>query len=185
MPARFFLDTEFTGLEEPRLLSLALVSHASGGGEPPTEFYVQWDPACAAMRELQRASNRFVRQQVWPALKRCVGRCVTSQEGFAQAVADVLRRAIQTQGQAAEVAYDYHTDYDLLESLLMAYEPTRELLKHLTPVHIGYLLGDEDAKCAMERSWAASLASHQLPRHHALADARALRAAFVAVHGDA
>src|SRR5659263_378009 len=52
----------------------------------------------------------------------------------------------------------------------------------LTTTHVGYLIG-VDVEKAMEASWRASFAANGIDRHHALADARALRAGYVSMHG--
>jgi ABC-type anion transport system duplicated permease subunit len=55
----------------------------------------------------------------------------------------------------------------------------------LVPTHIGYLIGETDVATAMEASWKASFAADGIERHHALADARALRVGYLAMHGGA
>jgi len=52
----------------------------------------------------------------------------------------------------------------------------------LEPVHVGYLLAEPDGVGAALISWVNSKASRGIQRHHALADAIALRARFLAVH---
>jgi len=49
----------------------------------------------------------------------------------------------------------------------------------LVPTHIGHLIGETDVRTAMEASWSASFAADGIKRHHALADARALRAGYL------
>lgn len=78
-----------------------------------------------------------------------------------------------------DVAYDYHADFDLLERALQ-YAGLWERLKTVVrPTHIGYLIGQDDVEAAMELSWMQSFAANGIDRHHALADARALRCGFL------
>ena len=51
------------------------------------------------------------------------------------------------------------------------------------PVHVGYLLDDPLGEEAAVASWSATDKLRGLQRHHALADAWALKARFEAVHG--
>lgn len=82
-----------------------------------------------------------------------------------------------------DVAYDCHADFDLLERALQAAGLWDRLQKVLRPTHVGYLIGDDSVEAAMEASWMASFAANGIERHHALADARALKCGFMAIHG--
>ena len=82
-----------------------------------------------------------------------------------------------------DILYDFHADMDLLEGSLRAAAIWTRLSPVLVPTHIGYLIGEPDVTTAMEASWIASFAADGIERHHALADARALRAGYLAVHG--
>lgn len=181
MPIRLLIDTEFTDLQRPQLLSLGAVAQ-SESGQVVRECYVQRDATTAHAQKLRRQSNRFVQQHVWPILERHLGLSASSEQELAQPLVAMLRDVLAMQEGSVEVAYDYHADYDFFESLLQRFEPTGKLLSRLEPTPVAYLLGDEDAQAAMARSWQASLLQDGLPRHHALADARALAAAFHAVH---
>jgi hypothetical protein len=164
-----FLDTEFTNLETPSLLSLALVA------DDGREHYVELDmnERANAGQAMEQASD-FVRSTVLPMWSRVPCAAAT--------YAEMARRTsawLAALGPV-EVLYDYSVDFELLERLLSVEEPGAR--PRLEPVHVGYLLDDADGKLAAARSLGLST-SQGLGEHHALADARALRARFHAVHG--
>ncbi len=177
MPAPIlFLDTEFMPESPPRLLSLALVD---GRG---WQFYGALDATEPRLRRALARSNRLVRTEVLPQLSKGS----EPHAGLPQ-LGRALATALSELGEpACDVAYDFHADFDLLEQALRAaglWGGANGWAHRLEPVHVGYLLGEALAQAAMADSWAASAAAG-LGRHHALADARALAAAFRAVHGD-
>ena len=57
------------------------------------------------------------------------------------------------------------------------------LNEQVVAVQLGYLLGDNEAEQAAQNCWLGLSAQRGLRRHHALADALALRARFERVHG--
>lgn len=170
-----FLDCEFTDLTRSRLLSLALVANDT------SELYLELtDPA------LHRRAGTFTRDTVLPQFG-LVPRTVDSEAALGQALAEWLEEQGYVTGggqPGVDVAYDYHTDFDLLERALRKAERWNLLSAQLRPTHVAYLLGEPDSDAAMEASWRESFAAQGIDRHHALADARALRAAFIAVHGE-
>ena len=160
-----FLDTEFLpadGDQEPMLLSIGLCSRT---GE---EFYAELEP-------LPEATNAFVRDHVLSQFGRDAGIV-----GSASEVATALAAWLDGLGQPRlEVCYDFHTDFDLLEQLLAG----TPCATNVVETHVGYLNGEAAAERAAEACFAHLEASRALKRHHALADALALRAKFEAVHG--
>lgn len=107
----------------------------------------------------------------------------------------LLDQAAQAGTPALQVAvgYDFHADFDLLEQLLGLPEasgvvnPVPDRLavvwgSILVPTHVGYLLDQDEADKAAEAAY-AGLAGRGLYPHHALADALALGARYLAVHG--
>jgi len=86
---------------------------------------------------------------------------------------------------SVDILYDFHSDMDLLEESLRAAAMWTQIKPALVPTHIGYLIGEPEITTAMEASWKASFAADDIARHHALADARALRAGYLAMHGGA
>lgn len=81
------------------------------------------------------------------------------------------------------VVYDYHADFDLLELVLRDAGLWARFEKALIPNHVGYMLGHVLVDAAMDHSWMVSHLERGLERHHALADALALKAGFDAMHG--
>lgn len=165
-----FIDCEFTGMEErkPEFLSIGLVS------DDGRELYIE----LSGETHLTGAST-FVLDTVVPQFG-LMPHAVESQNELGQRVGAWLLELGQS---SIEVAYDYHTDFDLLERALQCaglWDPLKSVIK---PTHIGYLTGQDDVVAAMERTWADSFAVDGIARHHALADARALRWGFVAMHG--
>lgn len=163
-----FLDCEFTTLEDPRLLSMGLVT---GGG---LEFYVE----LAGESHLRRAST-FVLDTVAPQFG-IIPFAESSRIDMGKRLAAWL---ISLGDGPMGIHYDFHADMDLVETALRAAAQWTRFEDRLVPTHLGYLLEDPDFTNAMEKSWRESFAADGIARHHGLADARALRAGFFAVHG--
>ena len=176
MPTTLFLDCEFTDLAQPQLLSLALVSLDG------REWYAQWSLDCARGSALAGQANSFVQDTVLPQFETLPQSGARSWAEFGQGLVAFLE-SIGT--ERLEVAYDFHADFDLLESLLRNGGLWATWQTRLEPTHVGYLLGSPDSERAMEKAWHDSFMAQGLERHHALADARALRAAYLALHGEA
>ena len=154
--ANVFFDTEFSGLAvaRPQLISLALVS------EDGRELYLELDGVDPA------ACSPFVRECVLPLLD---GNPV-SRESAALAVRDYLRSF----GTRVNLWTD-GADYDLaLLSSLTAGTPI-PLLRVCRPE-----FGSVACQSAYERALGLAYADGPLRRHHALGDAKALRAAWIA-----
>jgi len=166
-----FLDTEFTCIEAPELLSIGLVSDAGD------ELYVE----LAGNFHLVNAST-FVLDTVVPQFG-LMPQSVTTLAELGHLVGVWLLELAVSGTAPLDVAYDYHTDFDLLEQALQAAGLWDQVQKFLEPTHVAYLIGDDCVESAMEASWMNSFAANGIGRHHALADARALRAGFVAMHG--
>ena len=166
MKKHVFIDAEFTSEENPELLSMGLVC------EDGQEHYVE-----ILDLEVQSHANSFVQESVLPqwGLK---GMQVPHTAALGAHVAQWL------QGLDARelfICYDYHTDMDLLEGALALLDLSK--YPKLLPTHVGYLLGDASVMRAMATSWRLSQQADHIARHHALADARALRAGFLDMHG--
>lgn len=163
-----FLDTEFLQTKTSNaLLSLALVSDEC-------EFYaeVQHGGRLTAAKR-----SRFHREHVLPQLSLASGAILGDESEIALRIHHWLKGL---RGDPIEVAYDYSVDFTLLEGVLsLIQRPPPNLI----PVHIGYLLEDAAGEAAAVASWSAIKVSRGLARHHALADALALKARFEAVHG--
>src|SRR5512139_3927136 len=168
-----FLDTEFVELGgTPRLLSIALVSTAD-------EHYSEIDVRCEVGKRLLLQASPFVLDHVVGQLGVIRGASVSTFQEIGHRVGDWL----QQQGEdVVEIGYDYHTDFDLLEEVLRAAHRWMQLEARLSPVHLGYLLDAPGSRDASETIWSQT-SNVGLGRHHALADARALKAAFESLHG--
>jgi hypothetical protein len=171
-PERYvFLDTEFTSWTRPKLLSIALVDE----DDNEAWIYGEVDLAAAAS-PLRRSIGIFARNHVLPQFGRVAG---------ALGPIDVIARRAGKWLNARSartlcVAYDYAADYELLEHMLGL--STEAVTTKLRATHVGYLLDDSTSNLAAASSYETS-ARRGLGRHHALADALALRARFRAVHG--
>lgn len=165
-----FLDTEFHRARRgPRLLSIALVAGAD-------EAYFELDePSLAGA--LGNRAPMFVRSQVLQQLGR-VPRAAGPLDRICEKTVEWLNRR---HGETVTIHYNYATDYELLEQLVAAAKSP--LAVTLRPAHIGYLLEEESGVAAAEACWAQVARERGLGRHHALADALALRARYEAVHG--
>ena len=164
-----FLDTEFfESRRGPRLLSIGIVS-------PASEFYAELDESSLA-RMAGIRKNRFLQRTVLSQFRRIADAQTTLVE-----MAHKTALWLRVQGsESFQVAYDYSMDFKLLADLLMLADPA--VLAKLQPIHVGYLLEDPDGIAAADAAWSTAESLHGLTRHHALADAFALRARFEAVH---
>lgn len=165
--ARIFLDTEFTGFVNPQLLSLALVLDESH------DFYGELNVPASAREE-----NDFVDAHVLSQWGR-VPTAFPSRIELAQALSSWL---FWLDAQSIEVHYDYHADMDLLEAVLLEAGLWDTWKRVLVPTHVAYLYGDDRVEPFMAKRWAFEDVRTGLKPHHALADARVLRQAFLMVH---
>lgn len=175
-----FLDCEFTGLDSPnpKLLSIGLVTNSALHAKKGTssEFYAE-----LAGKAPFSGADTFVLDMV------------KSQFGLVPVqvarVTDIGRRLgawlleLAAVGNSElTICYDYDADYELFQEALRSVAMWTKLSGVVKPVHVGHLYGSDEVEQAMEASWMQSFISDGIERHHALADARALRAAFTVVH---
>ena len=148
-----FLDTEFTDFHNPELISLGLVSECGR-----LEFYGERTDF-----DLRRC-NEFVRANVLPKLGQ--GPCFTAGE-LSGALRNWFNRvhALDAAGVVL-VLYDYDPDFALLANALY----------HLPP----WLEGANIANQINHVGWAREGLEGSPNAHHALHDARALRADWLA-----
>lgn len=163
-----FIDCEFTDLVDPRLLSIGLVC------DDGRELYIE----LTGDTHLADASS-FVLDTVVPQFG-LMPHAVATQIELGKRVGAWL---LGLGDPSITVCYDYHADMDLLEATLHSAGLWTRLSPALKPTHVGYLIGESGVDVAMEASSTASFAADGLGRHHALADARALRAGYVSMHG--
>jgi hypothetical protein len=163
-----FVDCEFTNLADPRLLSIGLV--CDDGCELYVELTGESHLTDAATFVLDTVVPQFGLMPHAVATQIELGKCVGT---WLLGLGD----------QSITVCYDYHADMDLLEAGLRSAGLWTQLSPVIKPTRVGYLIGESGVESAMEASWTASFAADGVGRHHALADARALRAGYVSMHG--
>ncbi len=167
-----FLDTEFTTLDfhrNPLLLSLGMV------GDDGREFYAEMDLSLG--RVFRSRSTQFVRDEVLTQFGKIPGRAMSTAKLTVEAAEWI--EELGAEGPV-RIVYDYSWDMDFLE---IALAKAGGVSCRLDATHVGYLNGDDDGDTAAEQSIKQSTALQGLLEHHSLADARALKAAFDAVHG--
>lgn len=155
-----FIDTEFTDFIQIDLISIGLVT------EDGREFY-------AERNDYRREDcSDFVVSSVLPLLHRIPNtRCSESHLTFR------LREWFKELGEPATLVCDYFSDWELLLAAIQGGETHKHLSsnvgeKWLLPYEV---VGDP----VFQRAQLATY-STDWPPHHALADARALRAGFLA-----
>lgn len=152
---RVFLDTEFTKLTYPDLISLALVS------EDGREFYAERTDYNSS------SCSDFVRETVLPLLGRVPGAACTNKE-----LTDRVRAWFTALPEPATIIFDYETDWHLLAVAILGRPQKNPPDNFATPLYL-----DSSAMTHPVFEQASHLSySPDWPPHHALADARALMA---------
>lgn len=170
-----FLDTEFTNLETPALLSFSMVS--MDGSEIYAELDLAMDPI--GQTRLQASSN-FTRNTVISQFGRLPkSKCSAKELGY-RAGQWLIALAAGASEQIT-VAYDYDVDFDLLRDAMLEASIWDQVHPLLVPKNIDNITGSAEGARAAEASWLESSLYRGLERHHALADALTLRAAWRAV----
>jgi len=174
---RVFLDTEFTSLESPQLLSIGLVSDVG------LECYVELDlESTTGQRRIAEASPFALLNVLSQWRRERVEREVTEHLGFA--AAGWLERMAQHFSDDIELICPGRVDADLAQKALQsAGRRWSRIESRLEFSIVSYLNLEPIVEAAMHKSWADSRTFDGTGRHHALADARALRAGFHAMHG--
>ncbi len=158
-----FLDTEFTKLDRPDLISLALVA------EDGREFYAErtdYDP---------RQCSDFVREHVLPLLGRVEGAGCSRLDLTMR-----LRDWILQLTEPATYVFDSPKDWHLLAVAMLGRPqkyPPGDFGKQL--FLDSAVFSDANFKSASSTSYTSAM-----PEHHALADARALMAGYRAYRGE-
>ena len=161
-----FLDTEFSALPnsdplvgylpKPKLISLGLVTE---NGE---SFYAESTDFTV------RFCSEFVRHNVLPIL--------TGPRLQPLELGAALNRFLSAQPPNSQIACDYYLDFELLLHALNWKLPPNILTDHS---NLAWLGDDDGAIAASERFFSQGRA-----RHHALADAEALRLSWLATRLD-
>lgn len=171
-----FLDCEFTNFNQPELLSLGMVELAGA------EHYVELDLETALGKCRKAASSEFVQDGGLLGLFGVVLASKTTTSGMGRRTGDWLLKLAPQSGQKVEVWFDCGTDWELTEEAIRAagiWSDAREVVR---PLNVGALTGAIDGELAVGACF-RQLRPRGLTRHHALADALALRARYVAVKG--
>lgn len=174
MPVLCFLSTEFIGPLQPELLSLGLVTLAGA------EHYVELDLTSEVGQARKRASSNIVQHggivDMWGLIP---GAACTELE-MGSRTGEWLLQVAQDFETHVDVAFDYSTDYELMKYAIRDAGLWDRVHEVVTPVDLGLLIGIPEGEIAAEGCF-RELSSRGLARHHALADAIALKEAYVAV----
>lgn len=172
-----FLDTEFSDLLNPELLSLGLVTLDG------CEHYGELDLTTEIGRARVKASSDFVRYggllDMWGLVPGAAG---TQWEMGRRAGEWLLDLAVESSTRI-EVAFDYSMDYELLEYAIRDAGLWSQVREVVLPVNINAITGTINGEMAAEACFRelGKRGGRGLKRHHALADALALRSAYMAV----
>lgn len=157
---RVYLDTEFTTIdpvEEAELLSVGLVA------DDGREIYVE-----RLDDELRAHCSEFVHCEVLPQFGQVRGATVSSYRELADRLAGFLMEL----GGRVRLCYDYKTDRELVAHALEHAAAWPELAW----LNVAIESSTNEAQGTIEAYWREAQACSTLKPHHALADARALRA---------
>ena len=162
---KVFLDTEFIEKgEDLHLLSLALSSYQG-------DFYAERNLSTLP-GDIQAGS--FIDDEVLPQIGHGLGI-----RGSMCEIAKALVSWVNGLGHhRVHVCYDFNADYALLEDLVAMVPGALAVV--LEPTHVGYLHQDPGGDQAARLCWRESERTLGIRRHHALADALALKARFQA-----
>jgi hypothetical protein len=175
-PMIAFLDSEFTDLLDPQLLSLGLASLDA------REFYTELDMSSDIGKVRLKAASQFVRYNgVLDQWGHVPGATGTEWEMGRRAGEWILGLAVES-GSRVEIAFDYSTDYELLEYAIRDAGLWDQVRQVVIPVNVDAITGTIIGELAAEECYRAlrKRGGRGLCRHHALADALALRAAYMA-----
>ena len=168
-----FLAAELSHLLRPGLLALGLVTLDG------REHYVELDLGTDTGKARVKASGDFVRGGVldmWGLVPGAMG----SDWEMGRRTGEWLLGLADKSGTRVEIAFDYSTDYELMEYASRdsgLWDRVREVV---IPVNINAITGTIEGELAAEASYRET-ATRGLKRHHSLADALALRASYIQV----
>ena len=156
-----FLDTEFTDFLRPDLISIALVA------EDGSEFYAERTDYC------KDHCSDFVRETVLPLLGGVPDAACTQSE-----LTQRLRDWFEQLPEPATIIYDFESDWLLLADAILGRTYKNPPANFGEPLHLG---NSSITHPVFERAQNLTY-TQDWPPHHALADARALRAGYRAWH---
>ena len=173
-----FLDTEFTDLLNPELLSLGLVTLDG------REFYAELDLTSDVGKVRVKASSDFVRYggifDLWGLVPGATG----TEWEMGRRTGEWLLGLAAESDKKIEVAFDYGMDYELMEYAIRDAGLWDQVREVVFPVNVNTITGTITGELGAEACF-RELSKRGLKRHHALADALALRAAYIDVRSAA
>lgn len=177
-PVLIFLDTEFTDLLNPELLSLGLVTLDG------REHYAELDLTTDTGKARVKASSDFVRYggifDMWGLVPGSTG----TEWEMGRRTGEWLLGLAAESGAKIEVAFDYSMDYELMEYVIRDAGIWDQVREVVLPVNVNPITGTITGEMGAEACF-RELRKRGLKRHHALADALALRAAYIDVKAEA
>jgi len=173
-----FLDCEFTDLLRPELLSIGLAEFEGA------EHCVELDLGSGIGKARVKASSDFVQNGGVLDLWGLVDGAKATQREMGRRTAEWLLALAETSGTRVEVCLAYDPDWALMEYAIRDAGLWDRVRKVVAPTNVSPLTDTIDGELAAEECF-QTLAARGLSRHHALADALALRAAYLAVKGSA
>jgi hypothetical protein len=169
-----YLDTEFTDLLEPELLSLAMVTSAGD------EHYVELDLHTPEGERALSASSDFVADGGVAEQWGRVPGATSSHAGMASRTVEWLQEKVRSFGQPATIAFDHEIDFRLFKELVDLAPGGKEVLRQVVPVNVSDITTRFDGALGADAVY-AQLRRRGLARHHALVDAHALRGACLSM----
>jgi hypothetical protein len=174
MACQVFFDTEFTSLLDPRLLSVGLVTLDAN------ECYVELDMESEFGRERLAITPWDVRENIVDKFGAMPAAKCDSELTLGQRVGNwLLQLAEGSLDGRIELLCDYGVDYELLVGALEECNLWPRVRAIARKANIGIQTGTLGPQLASEATFRAlRRRTPPLYRHHALADALALRAAW-------
>jgi hypothetical protein len=169
-----FFDTEFSSLLDPRVWSIGLVTLAG------RECYAELDPESDVGRERLAATPWDVRESILDKFGRFPDSMVDSDWSLGRRAGEWLLEAASSDADGrVELLYDYSTDLELLVGVLEECNLWPQVRVAASEINVAGRTGTIGPDLASEATF-RELRSRAPPlyRHHALADALALRAAW-------
>lgn len=168
-------DTEFSDLVyNPTLLSIGLVTFDGG-----LECYAELDLTKRDGQQRAAKSSDFVKDEVLPQWGLVPSSAEPTEAAMGVKVSNFLNALVKVGGEPIHLAYDYQEDARLLTKMLRNTRTWDALQPWLRLVNIGGLTATGEFVNAQE-AYFESLSRNGIHRHHALADARAMRVGFAA-----
>lgn len=165
-----YLDTEFTDVDEPNLLSVGMVS-ARGD-----EFYVELDLELDDTRDRMRVTSEFVQRGPVLAQWGLVPGAACSHFELGQRAGAWLRDLSIADG-GVDVLSDCRLDFELLDGALRHANALETLHAVITSRTIASIVESPAGQRAQAAAFERIARTRGLMQHHALADALALHAA--------